>query len=115
MLIKIIISFFAITIGILYGLSFIYLGRLSEYLKNKGEEKKYYKFIRQIIAWSLPILAAFMVFILPGMLISMVLGKQYVLETRGVIFDIYIFIVVPVFFITLFVLYKTGKLKNTKD
>jgi len=59
MLVKIIVAFFAITIGIIYGISFIYFDKLSKYFKKKEEVKKFYKIIRLIFSWSLPILAAF--------------------------------------------------------
>jgi len=112
MLIKIIISIFAIIVGILYGLSFIYIARLSEYLKKRGEVNNYYKFLRTIFVYSLPITASFIIVIIPVALISVLVGKEYIHNTKGIVFVIYILFCSITFFITLFILIKAGILKS---
>lgn len=112
MLINIGISLFAITMGILSGLSFIYIDRLSNYLKKRGEVKTYYKFIRKIFVWLLPIVALCLLLIIPGELILFLTGRGHIAEAKeNLLLDLYGYLLPASFFITLFIIIKTGRLK----
>lgn len=113
MLIKVIVSVFAITIGIIFGISFIYFDKLSKYIKKKCNAKGHYKIVQLIFWGSLLIVGFSIVYILPGMLISMLIEEES--KAREVLFDIYYYIFPPTFFITLFVLIKKRKLKSDNE
>jgi hypothetical protein len=108
MLIYIGIFVFAMVMGIINGLCFIYYDKLSRYLRDMGKSKKYYNHIHTVYSWSLIIVVTFTMFILPVMLISSITPSALSLKTRDIITDIYLYVGVPTFFITLFILIKIG-------
>ncbi len=108
MLIYIGVLVFAVATAIINGLCFIYYDKLSRYLRAMGKSKKYYKYIHTIFSWSLIIVVTFTMFIFPIMLISSITSSEWSLKIRDTIVDIYLYVGVPTFFITLFVLIKRG-------
>jgi hypothetical protein len=108
MLIYIGVLVFAIAMGIMNGFCFIYYDKLSRYLRAKGEYKEYYKHINTIFSLSLIIVVIFTMFIFPIMIISSITSSEWSLNIRDTIVDIYLYVGVPTFFITLYVLIKRG-------
>jgi len=115
MLSDILVSTFAIAIGIAVPSSFVFFEKLTRHLSYRRQEKPYYRVVDALYGILLPVLVSLAAYILPGLLVSAYLGEEDIIE-NNYLFDLYLILLSISYFVTLGLLIKTGKLRrNRKD
>jgi hypothetical protein len=112
----VLICIIAVAVGIFVPFSLIYLEKLTSFLSKKKEQKGnivHYKILDMLYGLLLPVVAAFAVYIVPGLLISVYIGDDLIFK-KNYLFDLYLIFVSICFFVTLAFLIKKGKLKGYK-
>jgi len=112
MLIDILVCIVAVAIGVVTPFSFIYLEKLTAYLSKKKEKSMGYKFL-DILYTIIGPLGFGVIFIAPGLLVSNLFGQENIGTLRYML-NLYLVALFISFFITLFILIRTGKLRGNK-
>jgi drug/metabolite transporter (DMT)-like permease len=112
MLVDILVCIVAVAIGVITPFSFTYLEKLTAYLSKKKEKGMGYKFL-DIFYTVIGQLGFGVIFVAPGLLVSNFFGQENIGALRHTL-NLYLVALFISFFITLFILIKTGKLKGNK-
>jgi O-antigen/teichoic acid export membrane protein len=112
MLIDILVCIVAVAIGVITPFSFIHLEKLTAHLSKKKEKSMGYKFL-DILYTIIGPLGFGVIFVAPGLLV-LNLFRQEKIDTLRHVLNLYLVTLFISFFITLFILIKTGKLRGNK-